>query len=335
MYSAGLLVGNSIFFVPWFATSIGVLNLGQVPWRVDPWMEDQWVGDTTEKYSASVRVGDLVFFIPLTADNVGVLDVSSAHPTFAELTFGGQLAGTRKFSDGVYVNGYIYLVPFSAGHIGVLDVREPADIAYSVITGTPDIDASPDKWSDGVLVGDGRIFFAPYSTFFAGIYDPSTLQFTKVRIDAIYQAPMNFGGGNLAANGKIYLRPYSLSGLVEFDTLDYTQVHTYGSTGTFFNQNGDWDSSMRGAVLASNGNIYFTPAFGSYTYLPRVPGMCAPGAKPAPVPTLTCEGCPAHSTSTAGSIGIGNCTCWPGYEKTYTLPPADDIFSCTIYPPGT
>ena len=111
MYSAGVLVGDSIFCAPKVVSFIGVLHLLQVPWVVLPWNDDavaNWGNDGSEKYSAAVRVDNAVYFVPYSANNVGVLDVSNAQPQFAKLTLDGQLQGPQKFSDGVHVNGRIW-----------------------------------------------------------------------------------------------------------------------------------------------------------------------------------------------------------------------------------
>jgi len=234
MYSTGVLVGDSIFFVPKVASFIGVLHLLQVPCVVLLWNDDavaNWENDGSVKYSAAVLVDNAVYFVTLSANNVGVLDVSNAQPQFAKLTLDGQLQGPQKFSNGVHVNGRIYLVPFLSSHIGVLNIRSPNTIQYSSLV-FENMPVSETKWSGGVLADNGKIYFAPYSLTDVGIFDPSTLLFTIApsRYGILSVDRMNFGGGILGANGKIHFPPYLLSEMHEFD---YPQPNVI-TTGNIF-----------------------------------------------------------------------------------------------------
>jgi hypothetical protein len=68
------------------------------------------------------------------------------------------------------------------------------------------------KFTDAVLVGDGRVVFAPFNANAVVVFDPTAppeSSFTSVDISATINTDKKFWGGALAGDGRVVFAPYA------------------------------------------------------------------------------------------------------------------------------
>ena len=103
----------------------------------------------------------------------------------------------------------------------------------------------------GVLLPDGRIFFAPHNAASAQIYNPATDTVTTATGTYAYGA--SFAGGVLLPNGKVFICPHNSTTARIYDPITDTLTTP---TGTY-----PGSSAFVGCVLMQNGKVFCVPYF--------------------------------------------------------------------------
>jgi streptogramin lyase len=250
-YSGGVLGPNGlIYFVPYSANNIGVLNPSSSSFTtidISNTISGDW------KYIGGVLgPNGLIYFVPVNVDKIGVLNPSSS--LFTTIDISNTISGVYTYSGGVLgPNGLIYFVPSNANNIGVLYPYSSSfitiDISNTISGGS--------KYAGGVLGPNGLIYFVPFNVKKIGVLNPSSSSFTTIdisnTISGDYREGNKYAGGVLGPNGLIYfvpndadhigvLNPYSSS----FTTIDISNI--ISSRWKYY-----------GGVLGPNGLIYFVP----------------------------------------------------------------------------
>ena len=250
-YIGGVLAPNGlIFFAPWSADNIGVLDPSTSSFTtIDICNKISCGGRYTLSSGGQYRGGvlgpnDLIYFVPAYADNIGVLDPSSS--TFTTIDISNTISIGGKYYGGVLgPNGLIYFVPANARNIGVLN---PASSSFTTIDISKSVSGNW-KYVGGVVGPNGLIYFIPYNANKIGVLYPNSSSFTT--IDKFISA--SYFGGVLGPNGLIYLVPG--------ESKSIGVLNPVSSTFTTI----DIDSRDRsvskyvGGVLGPNGLIYFVP----------------------------------------------------------------------------
>ena len=74
-----------------------------------------------------------------------------------------------------------------------------------------------DKYSGGVLAGNGRVYFSPKNADNIGELDPTTGVFSTIDISSKINHGVKYHGGVLAGNGRVYFAPRNADNIGDFD----------------------------------------------------------------------------------------------------------------------
>ena len=130
--------------------------------------------------------------------------------------------------------------------------------SFELVDISPPIINTMKKFSDAVLVGDGRVVFCPLNANAVVVFDPTDDTFTSVDISAHINTDMKFWGGALAGDGRVVFAPYSADGVGVFDPTaspesSFTMVPL--PSDPLINVNG----KFWGAATLGDGRVVFAP----------------------------------------------------------------------------
>lgn len=186
-----------------------------------------------------------VFFVPGTAPRAcAYLPVTNTVDFIGPVHSEAQTI--KKYKSSVLMpDGRLCYVPFDATHMAIYD---PSTNGYTQV---PFDDASPEKFSAGVLAPNGYVFFAPKNINYALALNPSNFNNTKITTGTV-ESIDNFCGGILAPDGRVVLVPSGRSAIVllNIDTFDRFEVPV---------DNPSVSQKYGGQVLASDGTIVMAP----------------------------------------------------------------------------
>ena len=130
--------------------------------------------------------------------------------------------------------------------------------SFELVDISPPIINTMKKFSDAVLVGDGRVVFCPLNANAVVVFDPTDDTFTSVDISAHINTDMKFWGGALAGDGRVVFAPYNADGVGVFDPTaspesSFTMVPL--PSDPLINVNG----KFWGAATLGDGRVVFAP----------------------------------------------------------------------------
>lgn len=185
---------------------------------------------------------------------------------------------TGKFSGGVLApNGNIYCIPSNTDYVAIINPYTKT-VDTTSIRGLSGGISSSSKWWGGVLAPNGKIYCVPYNS--SNILIINTINNSVSYITGITLAnypslntynlsnanDQKWIGGAIATNGKIYCAPYfarcSLIIDTNNDTINLTDIQQVDSSSypnLIWRNINENTESFGGAVLGTNGNIYFIP----------------------------------------------------------------------------
>jgi hypothetical protein len=206
-----------------------------------------------------------IYGIPLTSTNICLIDpiTNTVDTTTLKVLPGSSITG--GWMGGVLApNGKIYGIPNGVSSVCLIDpITNTVDTTTVRISSGSFISSGGSNWVGGVLAPNGKIYGIPYNSSNVCLIDPvsNTIDTTTVTITSGSSIPfggLNWQGGVLAPNGKIYGIPRVSSNVCLIDpitnTVDTTTVKI-SSGSSIPPSNFKW----RGGVLAQNGKIYGIP----------------------------------------------------------------------------
>jgi len=152
-------------------------------------------------------------------------------------------------------DGIVYGVPFSGDSI--LSYNITSEESKLIAEGHPLLPKRSGgfngKFSDGVLVDNGAIYFIPASSQKVIKFDPANLEdpLTEIGEDLGF-APAKYIGGVLGSDGNIYCAPFVTTDQV-------LKIHVENETTSFIGDEYGKENVWGDGVLAKDGNIYASP----------------------------------------------------------------------------
>jgi len=228
LYSAAVVDRKgSVFFVPFNADNVARMTLLMKP---NDTPDPEWIAMTLSsnyvshanpaKYSAGVlATNGKIYLAPSASTVITVINSIGNTPTLEYIAMPTDQPGqVDKYSSVVTGTDHqVYFIPYTANKIAVLDT------ATSVVTlfSSPSVTTDPQKWSDGVLAGNGAIYFIPYNIAEIGKFQPLS-SYTFSTIDISSYLPENtvprYKGAFISDSTLIYFVPYSGGKLGVLDT---------------------------------------------------------------------------------------------------------------------
>ena len=245
---------NKIFFVPEFATYVGVLDLTTNSFiRIS----NGYLNPGNEKkYCKGVYVESVgaIYLIPLSVIYITVVDVFDY--TMRVVSMPTWARKTHSYAGGVLgPNHKIYFMPNQASHIAVFDIANEtmSKIAESELSAYAFL-----AFCDAVLALNGNIYFIPERRSHVLVVTPS--EDNKVQA---YKVPeyVFFKNGILLPNGNIVMVPETFEN--NFYTFS-TNAHSFSVLDVSVNNKaGETDRRYMRGVLLPDGNIMLAPRFES------------------------------------------------------------------------
>lgn len=185
-----------------------------------------------------------IYCMPRTHTQVLIID-----PSTDTLSVIGNISGIANYFGGVLgKNGKIYGVPDNQSNI--LEVDPVTDTVSLIPLGFSTV--SGDQWRSGTLAPNGKLYFASSTNFTKVlVYDTDAFTYTLIGGATI---ATGWECATLAPNGKIYCIPFAASNILEINPLTNTvsYIGSFGATPVW-----------RSGVLAPNGKIYGVPGSNS------------------------------------------------------------------------
>jgi hypothetical protein len=184
-----------------------------------------------------------------------------------------------KFAGGGVLapNGNIYCIPSSADYVAIINPYTKT-VDTTSIRGLSGGITSSGKWWGGVLAPNGKIYCVPYNSSNILIINTTNNSVSYITGITLANYPslntynastandQKWIGGAIAPNGKIYCAPYFARCSLIIDTnndtinlTDIQQVDNSSYPNIIWRGLNDNAESFGGAVLGTNGNIYFIP----------------------------------------------------------------------------
>ena len=131
--------------------------------------------------------------------------------------------------------------------------------SFELVDISPPIINTMKKFSDAVLVGDGRVVFCPLNANAVVVFDPTDDTFTSVDISAHINTDMKFWGGALAGDGRVVFAPRNADGVGVFNATappesSFTLVPFVSGDPLI-----GMTSKFSGAATAQDGRVVFVP----------------------------------------------------------------------------
>ena len=165
MYNGAVAVGTTVYFAPFFANNVGVLDtvpglfttisITSAGWREKSTKETMQFNGA--KYAGGVSIGAKVYFAPYLQDDVGVLDTVTR--TFSTIS----TAALIRPKPGHYPATF----DFTLGDLDPSFGDAPVDDVTVPLAATPWI-----KYSGAVAVGS-NVYFVPQDEDYIGVLDAS------------------------------------------------------------------------------------------------------------------------------------------------------------------
>jgi hypothetical protein len=255
-YSGGTLLPNgNVLFTPYSASNVGIFN----PYTNTFTSNVATFGNnvfTDSAYKGSILLpSNDVLFVPYLNSNMSVYNTTQNITSNIGIT----LSGNAPYYDGCAMtpNGTVILVP-SSSNIGILNTNVTPYIFTSISPAGFTI--SPQQFSGGVLLNDGRVLFVPNSSSNLGIFNPVSLSYTSNSIIDIIgsppPSPPYFSGGVLLSDGRVVLVPYNSSNVGLFDPAN-NNIRSISDTVI------GGSSNYTGGVLMQDGRVLLVPAYNS------------------------------------------------------------------------
>ena len=171
------------------------------------------------KYRGCVLGNDnKVYCIPYDANFALIIDVDNK--TAVTDSFGITFSGAKKWGGGVLAaNGKIYCTPYESYILLVIDTNTSTAKQISV-----GYIMSKSDFSNGVLGADGKIYCAPRDSNYVLVINPEDDSVKSYYLSQFgggnypQGATPFYGGGCLAADGKIYFSPLNAEMVAVIDT---------------------------------------------------------------------------------------------------------------------
>ena len=209
-----------------------------------------------------------MYCIPSNMRAVCVIDpdTNTYDTTLVSLTTGSTFSQPVRnwFGNVLAPNGKIYGIPWRGSSVAVLDpATNTMDTTSITLTTGSTFAPGVEKWGNGVLGMNGKIYCVPRNATYIGVIDPEaqTIDTTSISLTSgstFFAGGSQWQGGALAPNGKIYLAPRDAGAVGVIDpvanTFDTTLVTT-ASGSTMYAGGGKW----AGATLGMDGKIYGMP----------------------------------------------------------------------------
>ena len=174
-YAGSAAVGDKVYFAPFNATEVGVLDISNTSQTSQGTFSTiPLTPDVTGQYKffGAVSVQDKVYFAPYHATEVGILDTSDTSPqyphgTFSTIQLPADVTSPWKYRGASAVGDKVYFTPYGATEVGVLDTTTETFDTIPM-TGVDTLW----KYHGATTVGD-KVYFAPYGATKVGLLDTS------------------------------------------------------------------------------------------------------------------------------------------------------------------
>ncbi len=260
-YSDATAVGTKVFFTPFSADNIGVLDTVTSAFSTISTVNDHANVTGEAKYMGATAIGTTIYFAP-SGDNVGILDtVTNAFTTLStysaklpegphdwEWHFQGEPAQGNMYNGAVAVGTTVYFAPFFANNVGVLDTVPGLFTTIGIrsarwhLKSTREnmLSAGP-KYAGGVAIR-AKVYFAPYLQDDVGVLDTVTRIFSTISTAALIRPKPSFPA-IFDFNFGVDDAPLDVNVTVPFDAtpwIKYSGAVAVGSNVYFVPQNEDY-----------------------------------------------------------------------------------------------
>ena len=260
-YSDATAVGTKVFFTPFSADNIGVLDTVTSAFSTISTVNDHANVTGEAKYMGATAIGTTIYFAP-SGDNVGILDtVTNAFTTLStysaklpegphdwEWHFQGEPAQGNMYNGAVAVGTTVYFAPFFANNVGVLDTVPGLFTTIGIrsarwhLKSTREnmLSAGP-KYAGGGAIR-AKVYFAPYLQDDVGVLDTVTRIFSTISTAALIRPKPSFPA-IFDFNFGVDDAPLDVNVTVPFDAtpwIKYSGAVAVGSNVYFVPQNEDY-----------------------------------------------------------------------------------------------
>ena len=294
-YSDATAVGTKVFFTPFSADNIGVLDTVTSAFSTISTVNDHANVTGEAKYMGATAIGTTIYFAP-SGDNVGILDtVTNAFTTLStysaklpegphdwEWHFQGEPAQGNMYNGAVAVGTTVYFAPFFANNVGVLDTVPGLFTTIGIrsarwhLKSTREnmLSAGP-KYAGGVAIR-AKVYFAPYLQDDVGVLDTVTRIFSTISTAALIRPKPSFPA-IFDFNFGVDDAPLDVNVTVPFDAtpwIKYSGAVAVGSNVYFVPQNEDYIG-----VLDASDNLTNVEANCLRTFSEPSPPPSSPSSK--------------------------------------------------------